>query len=80
MIRLNLGRGDKILPGYVNVDVAPSRARKQHDVICDLHQLKPFEDASADEVLAVHVVEHFGAGKWSTCCASGLACSSPARQ
>jgi predicted SAM-dependent methyltransferase len=59
MIRLNRGCGDKILPGYVNVDVAPSRARKQHDVICDLHQLKPFEDASADEVLAVHVVEHF---------------------
>jgi SAM-dependent methyltransferase len=29
------------------------------DVICDLHDLAPFSDASADEVLSVHVVEHF---------------------
>ena len=58
-VKLNLGCGDKILPGYVNVDVAPSRAGRKPDVICDLHRLAPFEDASADEVLAVHVVEHF---------------------
>lgn len=58
-VRLNLGCGDKILPGYVNVDVVESRAGKRPDVICDLHQLTPFEDASADEVMAIHVVEHF---------------------
>ena len=57
-MKLNLGCGDKILDGYVNVDVAPSRRGRQPDVICDLHQLK-FEDRSADEILAVHVVEHF---------------------
>jgi SAM-dependent methyltransferase len=58
-VKLNLGCGDKILPGYVNVDVAPSRAGRAPDVICDLRRLEPFKDASADEVLAVHVVEHF---------------------
>ena len=58
-MRLNLGCGDKILPGYVNVDVAPARAGKAPDVICDLHRLEPFEDSSADEILSVHVVEHF---------------------
>jgi SAM-dependent methyltransferase len=58
-IRLNLGCGDKILPGYVNVDVVESRAGKKPDVICDLHDLAPFGDASADEILSVHVVEHF---------------------
>jgi SAM-dependent methyltransferase len=58
-LRLNLGCGDKILPGYVNVDVAESRAGKQPDVLCDLHRLTPFADASADEILSVHVVEHF---------------------
>ena len=58
-MKLNLGCGDKILPGYVNVDVAPSRAGRPPDVLCDLRSLTPFEDASADEVLAVHVVEHF---------------------
>ena len=58
-MKLNLGCGDKILPGYVNVDVAPSRAGQKPDVICDLHDLKPFEDGSVDEILSVHVVEHF---------------------
>lgn len=58
-IRLNLGCGDKIISGYVNVDVVESRAGKSPDVICDLHQLTPFPDNHADEVLAVHVVEHF---------------------
>jgi SAM-dependent methyltransferase len=58
-VKLNLGCGDKILDGYVNVDVAPSRGGRQPDVICDLHALQPFADASADEVMAIHVVEHF---------------------
>jgi len=56
--RLNLGCGDKILPGYVNVDVAPARAGQRPDLISDLHHL-PLPDGCADEVLAVHVVEHF---------------------
>ncbi len=58
-MRLNLGCGDKILPGYVNVDVVEARAGMKPEVICDLHDLAPFADASADEILAVHVVEHF---------------------
>ena len=58
-MKLNLGCGDKILEGYVNVDVVESRAGKSPDVLCDLHALEPFEDASADEVMAIHVVEHF---------------------
>jgi SAM-dependent methyltransferase len=58
-LRLNLGCGDKILPGYVNVDVVEARAGMKPDVICDLHDLAPFSDASADEILSVHVVEHF---------------------
>jgi hypothetical protein len=58
-LRLNLGCGDKILPGYVNVDVVEARAGMKPDVICDLHELSPFVDDSADEILSVHVVEHF---------------------
>jgi SAM-dependent methyltransferase len=58
-VRLNLGCGDKILPGYVNVDVVEARAGMRPDVVCDLHRLTPFEDACADEILSVHVVEHF---------------------
>lgn len=58
-IRLNLGCGDKILEGYVNVDVVSERAGKPPDIICDIRNLEKFSDNYADEVLAVHVVEHF---------------------
>jgi len=59
-VRLNLGCGDKILEGYVNVDVAPSRAGKAPDVLCDLRDLgSNFAYDSADEILSVHVIEHF---------------------
>lgn len=57
--RLNLGCGDKLLAGYVNVDVAPSRDGARPDVLCDLHALSPFASGSVDEILAVHVIEHF---------------------
>lgn len=57
--RLNLGCGDKLLPGYINVDVAESRAGKKPDVLCDLRELTPFESGSVDEILSVHVIEHF---------------------
>jgi predicted SAM-dependent methyltransferase len=58
MIKLNLGCGDKILPGYINVDVASERAGKKPDVISDIRKLT-FNDNYADEILSVHVIEHF---------------------
>jgi SAM-dependent methyltransferase len=58
-VKLNLGCGDKIIDGYINVDVVIARAGKKPDVICDLHNLRVFESNSVDEILAVHVVEHF---------------------
>lgn len=57
--KLNLGCGDKILPGYINVDVAANRNGKQPDILCDLSNLSEFQDNSVDEILSVHVVEHF---------------------
>lgn len=58
-VRLNLGCGDKILDGYINVDVVESRAGKRPDVLSDLRDLAVFDDDYADEVMAIHVVEHF---------------------
>lgn len=58
-VRLNLGSGGVPLAGYVNVDVAQQRAGRQPDVVCDIRDLKVFPDGMADEVLAVHVIEHF---------------------
>jgi glycosyltransferase involved in cell wall biosynthesis len=58
-IRLNLGCGDKILPGYVNIDLVDERAGHKPDIICDVRKLAPLPDAYADEAMAIHVVEHF---------------------
>jgi SAM-dependent methyltransferase len=57
-VRLNLGCGDKLLPGYVNIDVSPSRRGVRPDVIADLRALS-LPDEYAHEALAVHVIEHF---------------------
>ena len=58
-VRLNLGCGDKILPGYINIDTVSSRAGKQPDVNADIRDLRNIKSFVADEVLAVHVIEHF---------------------
>lgn len=57
-IKLNLGCGDKILPGFINVDIAENRNGKRPNLICDLHRLS-ISDRSVDEILSVHVIEHF---------------------
>lgn len=58
-VKLNLGCGDKILSGYINVDTVSERAGNRPDIICDVRNLDNFSDEYADEILAVHVVEHF---------------------
>lgn len=58
-IKLNLGCGDKILPGYINIDVAASRKGNHPDIVRDIRDLSIYEDNSVDEILSVHVVEHF---------------------
>ena len=58
LMKLNLGCGDKIWPGFVNVDTEGGWQRAKPDVVCDLRSL-PFEDGSCDEAHAIHVIEHF---------------------
>jgi SAM-dependent methyltransferase len=57
--RLNLGCGDKLLEGYINVDVVESRKGEVPDIMCDIKKLDSIENEYADEILAVHVIEHF---------------------
>ena len=52
-MKLHLGCGKRKWPGFVNVDLFGDP-----DVRTDLKSL-PFDDASADEIHAIHVWEHF---------------------
>lgn len=51
-MKLNLGCGCKKIEGYIGVDI------KEADVVADVRKL-PFPDGAADEVMAIHVCEHF---------------------
>jgi SAM-dependent methyltransferase len=53
-MKLNLGCGDKILEGYLNIDLKNPKA----DKICDATNLSFIENNSIDEVLAIAVLEH----------------------
>ena len=56
LVRLNLGCGEKILDGFINVDLYQDDPRVFK---WDLNMLPlPFKDDSADEILMHHVLEH----------------------
>ncbi len=53
-MKINLGCGEKIIDGYVNVDAVGNPT-----VVCDLSAFPwPFEDNSADEIFSEHFLEH----------------------
>ena len=51
-MKLNLGCGSKKVEGFTGVDI------KSADITADIRKL-PFDDESADEIMAIHVCEHF---------------------
>jgi predicted SAM-dependent methyltransferase len=55
-LKINLGCGPDVRPGWVNVDADPSH---RPDVVWDLNQRPyPFDDGSADHVYAAQLLEH----------------------
>lgn len=56
-VKLNLGCGNEILDGYINVDRYNNTGNV--DLSCDLGSL-PFPDESVDEIYTSHVFEHIG--------------------
>lgn len=54
-MKLNLGCSDRVVEGYIGVDIAPPA-----DQIVDLAWPWPWPDSSVDEVLAYDVCEHIG--------------------
>jgi len=54
--KLHLGCGDRIIPGFINVDARPLPGVDVPN--CDITKLTPFESTSVDLVYACHVLEH----------------------
>lgn len=55
-VRLNLGCGHDVRPGWINVDKFPTST----DVVQANFPELPFADDYAQEVALCHVLEHFG--------------------
>ena len=53
--KINLGCGNDILPGYINVDRYNNIGKV--DLNCDVADL-PFKDNTIDEILTKHLIEH----------------------
>lgn len=56
LVRLNLGCGHDVRPGWINVDKFPS----QDDVVQANFPELPFANDYAQEIALCHVLEHFG--------------------
>ncbi|HUT62136.1 MAG TPA: hypothetical protein VNA25_30220 [Phycisphaerae bacterium] len=71
MLKLNLGCGTDLRPGWENVDIMPLIGI---DRVCDLNEPWPWEDGSVEQVFASDVFEHLrdkmhSMGEmWRVCC------------
>lgn len=54
-MKLNLGCSDRVIPGFIGVDIASPA-----DQIVDLARPWPWQESSVQEVLAYDVCEHIG--------------------
>lgn len=68
-IRLNLGCGGRLFDGWINIDKYPhnpadtARGAGEPDIYADICDL-PVLDGTVDQIMLVHVVEHFT--RWQT--------------
>lgn len=60
MIKIHLGCGEKILDGFVNIDIVQKNSRV---VIDDVSTLSTIKNNSVDLIYACHVLEHFPKGE-----------------
>lgn len=57
-MKLHVGCGRHVLDGWVNVDVQRSpKAKRDPEILADIRSI-PLADGIADELMAIHVIEH----------------------
>ena len=56
MIKLNLGSGEKFIPGFTHIDV---KKFEHIDYVAEVDNLSMYEDESVDLIYASHLLEHF---------------------
>lgn len=54
-MKLQIGSGEKRLPGYTNVDIIEA---PNVDIVCDASDLSNIESSTVDSIYASHVLEH----------------------
>ncbi len=54
-VRLNLGSSDRILPGFLNLDIQPVAGV---DIVCNLNDGIPLNDNTVTEIYTAHTLEH----------------------
>ena len=59
-LKLHVGCGDVIIPGYVNIDI---RSLDGVDVVSDIRNL-PYPDNSVDFIYSCANIEHFDRNEW----------------
>tara|TARA_B100001057_G_C22782770_1_gene924328 strand:- start:1099 stop:1512 length:414 start_codon:yes stop_codon:yes gene_type:complete len=58
MKKINLGSGDKRIPGFLNVDKFDTF---EPDIVHDLEKFPyPFLENEIDEIMLIHILEHIG--------------------
>lgn len=72
-LKLHLGCGNIILPGFVNVDILN---RPGVDIVCDLRDV-PVDPGSASMIYSCAAIEHFGRREWQPLLANWYALLAP---
>jgi ubiquinone/menaquinone biosynthesis C-methylase UbiE len=58
-MKLNIGCGRHVIDGWTNVDIQRSpHAKRDPEILSDVRTI-PLPDACADELMAIHLFEHF---------------------